>query len=78
MNKLFLYLVVIGILILVTVVTWEGYQISTGARSKFSLVVIDLNSDILINEKLETHLRKDSKFDVNDDTDANSSNVTDI
>ena len=71
MNKLFLYLIIIGILTLVLVAAWEFYQVSSGAKSPGELTVIEIPSSVLINQSLEDHLKSDpdfSKFIVDNST----------
>ncbi len=74
MNKLFVYLIIIGVLILLLVSGWEVYQISSGARSTGEITVIEISNDTLIPSALENHLKQDpdySKFIVSNNTNTN-------
>jgi hypothetical protein len=62
MNKLFLYLLIMGGLILAVLGGWELYQISTGSRDEGNLTVIDLPKGFLIDSTLEQHLISDPEY----------------
>lgn len=62
MNKLFMYLLVIGLVILVIVAAWEIYQVSSGAKSTGSLTVVEISNPVLIPEALEDHLKEDPDY----------------
>lgn len=62
MNKLFLYLLIIGLVILTLVATWEIYQVSSGAKSTGSLTVVEIPNKTLLSPVLEEHLKTDPDY----------------
>jgi len=79
MNKLFLYLIVIGILTLVLVALWEIFQITSGAKSTGELTVVEIPYSQLMTQPLENHLKQDpdySKFIVNSQTTTDTTVIT--
>jgi len=57
MNKLFLYMVAIGVLILFMIIGWEVLQIATGQKSNVNQAVIEMPRDKIFLESLEKFLR---------------------
>lgn len=68
MNKLFIYLLVIGGLILFVLGGWEVLQITTGGKVETSQTVIDLPQTTLFPENVEQHLISDPEFRANSDS----------
>lgn len=56
-NKKLVYLILAGILALIVVVAWEAYQVASGGRSTFSLVVVEMPTEELFPGNLENHLQ---------------------
>ncbi len=56
MNKLFMYLVGTGVLILVLIVGWEVLQISSGLRSTVNQTVIPMPRSTIFPENVKTFL----------------------
>ena len=62
MNKLFLYLLVIGLVILVVVASWEVFQVTSGAKSTGDFVVVEIPNTVLVPPLLEDHLEADPGY----------------
>lgn len=58
MNRLFMYLVGIGVLILFMIVGWEILQIATGLKSSVNQAVIEMPRDKLFTESAEKFLKE--------------------
>ena len=58
MNKLFLYLVGVGVLILLLIIGWEVLQIATGLTSKVNQTVIEMPRDKIFPENVEKFLEE--------------------
>jgi len=58
MNRLFLYLVGIGVLILFLLVGWEVLQISTGLKSSVNQTVILMPRDTIFTDNVKNFLEE--------------------
>lgn len=59
LNTAWKYLIFLGIGFLVAVIGWEIYQVSTGGRTDFNVIVVDMPKTILFPKNLEDHLNND-------------------
>lgn len=60
LNSSWKLLIYVGVFFLILVIGWEIYEVSTGGRSDFSLVVVDMPKTTLFTKNLEDHLSNDS------------------
>ncbi len=58
MNRLFLYLVGIGVLILVMIAAWEVIQIASGVKSMVNQAVIELPRDRIFTQQESEFLKE--------------------
>jgi hypothetical protein len=59
LNTAWKFLVYLGIFSLIAVIGWEVYQITTGGRAEFTLVVVEMPKSVLFTKNLEDHLNND-------------------
>lgn len=62
MNKSWLNLIILGVVILVAAIAWEIYQDNSGYRSKIDTTVTEYKQTTLLNPKLEQHLVNDPDY----------------
>lgn len=62
MNKSWLTLMGIGMIVLVVAVGWELYQNVSGNRSNISVTVVDFQRNTLFSPVVEKHLSNDPNF----------------
>lgn len=60
MNKLFLYLVGIGVLILLMLTGWEALQIATGQKSNVNQAIIEMRRDHIFTDSMLQFLQQKS------------------
>ncbi len=58
MNKGWKYLLYAGIIFLVAAVAWEAYEVASGERGEFSLIVLPMPKTSLFTKAMETHLQE--------------------
>lgn len=57
MNKQWKYLIFIGIAVLAGAIAWEIYEVASGDRVEFNLVVLEMPRTTLFPTTLEAHLK---------------------
>jgi hypothetical protein len=62
MNRPWLVLIIVGIVILIATIAFQFYQVSSGAESKINQIIIPMPRSNLITKNLETHLLSDPNF----------------
>ncbi|MFS8131499.1 MAG: hypothetical protein ACMG57_06015 [Candidatus Dojkabacteria bacterium] len=57
MNKGWKYLLYAGIVFLIAAVAWEAYEVASGERGEFNLVVLGMPRTTLFTPNMDKHLQ---------------------